>query len=141
MSGYNCIPTADPEDAVRSSYTPLIDGPDHLATPNLRRSILAFFSVAFAALLLISVGIALSGSTERRLPLVAENAVPASDLGRWSRGVSEGVSEKSVRAFLQGDVVYPWTNAMLSWQRTAYHFQPEKNWMNGRDAFRFHSSF
>lgn len=26
---------------------------------------------------------------------------------------------------------YPWTNAMLSWQRTGYHFQPLKNWMNG----------
>ncbi|KAM7531152.1 hypothetical protein LguiB_034562 [Lonicera macranthoides] len=26
---------------------------------------------------------------------------------------------------------YLWTDEMLSWQRTAYHFQPAKNWMNG----------
>ncbi|KAK1360995.1 Beta-fructofuranosidase [Heracleum sosnowskyi] len=26
---------------------------------------------------------------------------------------------------------YPWSNEMLSWQRTSYHFQPQKNWMNG----------
>lgn len=26
---------------------------------------------------------------------------------------------------------YPWSNEMLSWQRTCYHFQPQKNWMNG----------
>ncbi|KAE9597708.1 putative beta-fructofuranosidase [Lupinus albus] len=51
-----------------------------------------------------------------------------------SRGVSEGVSEKSNRLFSirnNGESEnYPWSNTMLSWQRTAYHFQPEKNWMN-----------
>ncbi|VAI68177.1 unnamed protein product [Triticum turgidum subsp. durum] len=25
---------------------------------------------------------------------------------------------------------FPWSNAMLQWQRTGFHFQPEKNWMN-----------
>ncbi|MED6133490.1 hypothetical protein PIB30_028671 [Stylosanthes scabra] len=47
-----------------------------------------------------------------------------------SRGVVAGVSEKSNR--LLGGKTFPgWTNSMLSWQRTAFHFQPEKNWMNG----------
>jgi beta-fructofuranosidase len=50
-----------------------------------------------------------------------------------TRGVAEGVSEKSnAPALLGGGGAYDWTNAMLSWQRTAFHFQPEKNWMNGR---------
>jgi beta-fructofuranosidase len=51
-----------------------------------------------------------------------------------TRGVAEGVSEKSNAPALLGGVggAYDWTNAMLSWQRTAFHFQPEKNWMNGR---------
>ncbi|KAL8135266.1 hypothetical protein AgCh_010071 [Apium graveolens] len=26
----------------------------------------------------------------------------------------------------------PWGNEMLHWQRTSYHFQPQKNWMNGK---------
>ncbi|KAK6936317.1 Glycosyl hydrolase family 32, N-terminal [Dillenia turbinata] len=51
-----------------------------------------------------------------------------------SRGVSAGVSEK---AFLtvsddDGGDAYPWNSVEMGWQRTAYHFQPEKNWMNGR---------
>ncbi|XAR70429.1 Beta-fructofuranosidase [Bertholletia excelsa] len=26
---------------------------------------------------------------------------------------------------------FPWSPHMLAWQRTAFHFQPEQNWMNG----------
>ena len=51
-----------------------------------------------------------------------------------SRGPTAGVSEKSNRLFVNvnGNLqAYPWNNSMLSWQRTAFHFQPEKNWMNG----------
>jgi beta-fructofuranosidase len=46
--------------------------------------------------------------------------------------VAQGVSPKSNPSFFSDKVSYNWTNAMFSWQRTAYHFQPEKNWMNGR---------
>lgn len=45
------------------------------------------------------------------------------------RGIAEGVSAKS-NLFLSA-ITYNWTNAMLSWQRTAFHFQPQQNWMNG----------
>ncbi|VAI68180.1 unnamed protein product [Triticum turgidum subsp. durum] len=31
---------------------------------------------------------------------------------------------------------FPWSNAMLQWQRTGFHFQPEKNWMNGPVYYR-----
>ncbi|MBA0878976.1 hypothetical protein Goshw_013923 [Gossypium schwendimanii] len=51
-----------------------------------------------------------------------------------SRGPAVGVSEKSNRLFAkdnENQLAYPWNNSMLSWQRTAFHFQPEKNWMNG----------
>lgn len=48
-----------------------------------------------------------------------------------SRGVSAGVSEKSNKKLLGSTASFPWNNSMLSWQRTAFHFQPEKNWMNG----------
>ncbi|GMJ06136.1 VACUOLAR INVERTASE, vacuolar invertase 2, fructosidase 4 [Hibiscus trionum] len=49
-----------------------------------------------------------------------------------SRGPAAGVSEKSNRLFAdENTVAFPWNNSMLSWQRTAFHFQPERNWMNG----------
>lgn len=39
-------------------------------------------------------------------------------------GVSEKRNVRKTKPFM-------WNNTMLSWQRTAFHFQPEKNWMNG----------
>lgn len=50
-----------------------------------------------------------------------------------SRGPADGVSEKSVRIPFSSSP-YPWTNAELRWQRTGFHFQPQKNWMNGIQA-------
>ncbi|KAK7322445.1 hypothetical protein VNO77_25825 [Canavalia gladiata] len=47
------------------------------------------------------------------------------------RGVAQGVSAKFNNPSLFQKVSFNWTNAMLSWQRTAFHFQPQKNWMNG----------
>ncbi|KAJ8626569.1 hypothetical protein MRB53_019876 [Persea americana] len=57
------------------------------------------------------------------------------------RGVSEGVSEKSVPIFLRAEAKFPWTNAMLTWQRTAFHFQPEKNWMNDPNGPLFYKGW
>lgn len=74
-----------------------------------------------------------SSSTKNPNPIV-----PSSKWHPVSRGVSAGVSEKSNRLFAgkAGDTEsFPWNNSMLSWQRTAYHFQPEKNWMNGNSLF------
>lgn len=51
-----------------------------------------------------------------------------------SRGAKEGVSEKSTGSLIGSGGAYNWTNSMLHWQRTAFHFQPEKNWMNDPDA-------
>lgn len=50
------------------------------------------------------------------------------------RGVSEGVSMKSFRRPSLGEeppANFPWNSNVLSWQRTSFHFQPTKNWMNG----------
>ncbi|XP_075505761.1 acid beta-fructofuranosidase 2, vacuolar-like [Primulina tabacum] len=47
-----------------------------------------------------------------------------------ARGVAEGVSAKSFWPLLQVGPAYPWTAKLLAWQRTAFHFQPIKNWMN-----------
>ncbi|KAL3499527.1 hypothetical protein ACH5RR_038620 [Cinchona calisaya] len=55
---------------------------------------------------------------------------------RVPRGVEDGVSAKSNGQFLLGEgekesSPFEWTNKMLAWQRSAFHFQPRKNWMNG----------
>ncbi|KAL3498677.1 hypothetical protein ACH5RR_041409 [Cinchona calisaya] len=49
------------------------------------------------------------------------------------RGVAEGVSAKSNDPLLlgEGENPFSWTNKMLAWQRSAFHFQPRKNWRNG----------
>lgn len=55
----------------------------------------------------------------------------------FPRGVAQGVSAKSNPSILH-NVSFDWTNAMFSWQRTAFHFQPQKNWMNDPDGPLFH---
>lgn len=46
------------------------------------------------------------------------------------RGMAEGVSGKSYGPLLR-QRPFSWTNRMLGWERTGFHFQPLKNWMNG----------
>ncbi|CAJ2638560.1 unnamed protein product [Trifolium pratense] len=56
------------------------------------------------------------------------------------RGVAQGVSSKSNPSHIN-EVSYNWTNAMFSWQRTAFHFQPQKNWMNDPNGMFFICNF
>lgn len=60
-----------------------------------------------------------------------------------SRGVAEGVSEKSTAPLLGSGALqdFSWTNAMLAWQRTAFHFQPPKNWMNDPNGPLYHKGW
>ncbi|XP_011081205.1 acid beta-fructofuranosidase 2, vacuolar [Sesamum indicum] len=57
------------------------------------------------------------------------------------RGVHEGVSEKSFGKGRLGAIPYPWTKKMLAWQRTGYHFQPQKNWMNDPNGPLFYKGW
>lgn len=68
------------------------------------------------------------------------STTPASETtSSWEpRGKALGVSAKS-NPPVSDELSYNWTNAMFSWQRTAFHFQPEENWMNGR--YKLHPSF
>lgn len=117
-----------------SSYSPLPD--DREVSPNRWRSIKPFlFSIvlslsAAVLLLLMAQGLSESEHQQRRVLLV-EDASSGPVTRVLPRGVAEGVSAKSVLMFLNPNETYPWTNSMLRWQRTAFHFQPEKNWMNG----------
>lgn len=127
-----------------SPYTPLLNGPHN----NNRKELL----LIFCGLFLLASLIAFSGykaSDNVSVPhahvsssssiLSHEETKPNMVV---SPSVSAGVSEKS-NVFLSGankvgeTESFPWNNTMLSWQRTSFHFQPEKNWMNGNSMLLF----
>lgn len=121
-------------------YTPL---PDSAAPPADRRRPIKALAGVFLSALFISLLIVLIVNQEYPRFLateVSENQtkmsplIPMSpeELMPPSRGVAQGVSEKTFRDFSGQRSVFPWSNAMLAWQRTAFHFQPENNWMNGK---------
>lgn len=56
------------------------------------------------------------------------------------RGKLEGVSAKS-NPYFSEEASYNWTNAMFSWQRTAFHFQPADNWMNDPNGPLFYKGW
>lgn len=118
------------------SYAPLPSGEgDDRLTSGDSRSRKRLLCAALAPAVLFAVAatvVILSSGTGPDLD--PRPAVPDPVLV-MDRGVAEGVSSKSSGAGtgLLGSLgPYPWTNKMLSWQRTGFHFQPEKNWMNGR---------
>ncbi|CAI9780538.1 unnamed protein product [Fraxinus pennsylvanica] len=118
-----------------TSYSPIPDQPHTFIPAGNRRSkkllaTILFSSVFFISLILLFINqqpesqTNVNGSNQEKS--TAARPTPP------SRGVSQGVSEKTFRQIgVDKNVSYPWTNDMLSWQRTAYHFQPEHNWMNG----------
>ncbi|GJY59029.1 beta-fructofuranosidase, soluble isoenzyme I-like protein [Tanacetum coccineum] len=126
-------------EAVSSyTYIPLPDSEHHRQPPQPRlRPSTTLISTTILSLLLFSSSIVFvylrqgdyqdSGNPD--------NGLPKTRLYKpVSRGVSQGVSEKSnigLSSSGEDDNIYPWTNAMLTWQRTGFHFQPPKNWMNG----------
>lgn len=135
----------DPELAV--SYAPLPDQShqSHVSPSPLhhfRRPAKVFAAISLSTLFLLSlISTLLLGTPQPPQsdvinanldkPDAPSSSVSPRTLNPISTGVSYGVSEKTFREVSGANDIYPWTNAMLSWQRTAFHFQPEKNWMNG----------
>ncbi|KAK8963069.1 Beta-fructofuranosidase 1 [Platanthera guangdongensis] len=74
-------------------------------------------------------------------PLSNDDTVPVLSPAPSSRGAPAGVSEKSTSGMLGSAPAFPWTNNMLAFQRTAFHFQPEKNWMNDPDGPLFYKGW
>ncbi|OMO94907.1 Glycoside hydrolase, family 32 [Corchorus capsularis] len=130
----------EPNDLEQSSafYAPLLNTPSSgdgaPAAATWRRS-LKGYGVILASLVFLLSLVALIMNQSQEVPLPSPNIAsapklePASFLIPEARGIAEGVSAKSNPSLLK-EVAFNWTNAMFSWQRTAYHFQPEKNWMN-----------
>lgn len=95
--------SSDLESAAPALSAPLLDS----RPPRSKLKILALTLTA-AALVLLGLGAAAYYYHN-------ESGLPAAD---------------PVRAAAEGNE-YPWTNEMLRWQRTGFHFQPLKNFMSG----------
>ncbi|KAJ1416028.1 Glycosyl hydrolase family 32, N-terminal [Sesbania bispinosa] len=114
------------------SYIPVPDGPESAGAPaEPRRQLKEVVVILCGLLTLALVSMVAFNGYRASNELHGEVSLPTSKTVPWqavSRGVSAGVSEKSNS---NNGESYPWNNSMLSWQRTAFHFQPDKNWMNG----------
>ncbi|XP_076894112.1 beta-fructofuranosidase, soluble isoenzyme I-like [Bidens hawaiensis] len=133
----------DLEHATSTLYSPLPDAENRHHQPlSHRLRPLTILSAIFLSMLLFSSLIAIIFNNHNQ----PDNINIDNDLDRLnstrampiSRGVLQGVSEKSNLLSSDVEEVYPWTNAMLSWQRTGFHFQPPKNWMNDPNGPLYH---
>ncbi|KAG2681464.1 hypothetical protein I3760_11G146400 [Carya illinoinensis] len=130
----------NPAATLPSSSTPLLYGPRpgeldlERRWPPKRAALVVIFGLLLLALFLTILIADLNSEIHANgnVSLATSGSSTASEpLKLVSRGVSSGVSEKANQVFAGVNVVsFPWNNTLLSWQRTAYHFQPEKNWMN-----------
>nr|CAA53098.1 beta-fructofuranosidase [Daucus carota] len=152
MDTYHFLPSRDLEHA--SSYTPRPDSPETRHEPDPDRSktnrrpikivssvLLSTLILSFVIFLLVNPNVQQVVRKKVSKNSNGEDRNKASKspemLGPPSRGVSQGVSEKSFRQ-ATAEPSYPWTNDMLSWQRTSFHFQPQENWMNDPNGPLFH---
>lgn len=131
-------------DTNTTSYTPLPGDPFLSGPPATPRRPLKGFAVIFASVIFLMSLVALiinqgppqqDGHHHEKQSASTASSETAS-FSRLPRGIAQGVSAKSNPSF-SDEASYNWTNAMLSWQRTAFHFQPERNWMNGRYTHSF----
>ncbi|XP_042513950.1 beta-fructofuranosidase, soluble isoenzyme I-like [Macadamia integrifolia] len=130
---------SDIEDAT-SPYNPLLGNDTQLENSRCcRRSINFYALISFLALLLVFVMV-LVGSQRSGTSVVNKGTASSSSLSNL-RGVSEGVSDKTFRLFSGNGETFSWTESMLSWQRTAYHFQPKKSWMNDPNGPLFYKGW
>lgn len=120
-----------PHDSGDSSYAaPLLDADQpRRRRRRLRPTVMIMMFVTGLGFGLIAMAALLSGYNNGDRETLPRGSGPPEN-STALRGVREGVSAKNFRPAM-GKSPYPWTDKMLSWQRTAFHFQPKKNWMNG----------
>ncbi|CAA0834590.1 Acid beta-fructofuranosidase 4- vacuolar [Striga hermonthica] len=125
-------PPHDPE--IAASYAPIPTEPEAAERPRVTRKLLPSILVSSFFLLSLILLIVNQGRRGPRAELGGTAPAASVDYVPPSRGPAQGVSEKVFRRVGGGggdNQSFAWTNVMLTWQRTAYHFQPEKNWING----------
>ncbi|XP_050223995.1 beta-fructofuranosidase, soluble isoenzyme I-like isoform X2 [Mercurialis annua] len=123
------IAATSSENTLHAPYAPLPEQPNSHHEPSTKvRRPLKIFSVVF----LLSLLALIVKQSQQPSPQPNKNQSAAQSAAvPVPRGVAEGVSAKSSPSYLNDGLSYNWTNAMFSWQKTSYHFQPENHWMNG----------
>ncbi|XP_047321729.1 beta-fructofuranosidase, soluble isoenzyme I-like [Impatiens glandulifera] len=133
----NALPKSSPD--LEQSYAPLPDRPDlGSPAPGLRRPKMGLVGIIVSFLLLICLAALIIDQGPK---VETDRTESTAFITPVARGVLQGVSEKSFLEVSDESVTYPWTNAMLSWQRTGFHFQPEKNWMNDPNGPLFYKGW
>ncbi|KAK9291836.1 hypothetical protein L1049_019786 [Liquidambar formosana] len=61
--------------------------------------------------------------------IAAQSVCPADDFMAEGKWVSGSELDESFPQFTSGNR-FSWPDGSITWQRTAYHFQPRENWMN-----------
>jgi len=116
---------ASPSNDNHALHTPLLES---------KQKSSKFIFVTFGSIVFLMSLVALALTiNQSQKSLESIEITPLTNISSWRnlpRGVAQGVSAKSNPS--HHEVSYDWTNAMFSWQRTAFHFQPQKNWMNGK---------
>ncbi|MFS8032440.1 putative beta-fructofuranosidase [Helianthus anomalus] len=135
MASSSDLENPNASSALPYSYTPLPDG-EQTAEPAVVLHPKKAVAILVCAFLSVGFLVALIGNSGPLLPKNLNTNVAPSTVATpakttpLSRGVDKGVSEKAFRPKLGADNSFPWSSNMLDWQRTGFHFQPEKNWMN-----------
>ncbi|KAK8948069.1 Acid beta-fructofuranosidase [Platanthera guangdongensis] len=138
-----------PTTAVTAAYSGCGGDP-----PSGRRAV-GFVSILFASLSILGIASILSAGGEVLSPgkttameADRDGSARVHQMAPWepiSRGLIAGVSEKTSGAGTTYNAGYrggfPWTNDMLQWQRTGFHFQPKRNWMNDPNAPVFYKGW
>ncbi|XP_062153718.1 acid beta-fructofuranosidase 1, vacuolar-like [Alnus glutinosa] len=140
--------TTSTSDLGDAHYTVLPDG-NSSPVISPRRPLRGFIVILASVVFLVSLVALIISQSQQPLDAAERGRQPStsktksfSDISSpVPRGVAQGVSAKSNPSFSGHEVSYNWTNAMFSWQRTAYHFQPEKNWMNDPDGPLYHKGW
>nr|AHK05786.1 vacuolar invertase [Eriobotrya japonica] len=143
-------------DSNNTSYTPLPgEDPSAGVPPPTHRRPFKVFAVTFSSVifllslvtLIIHQGPGAPPNTvpeqphhDHRHQQPAASTSPEPRSFSVPRGKLEGVSAKS-NPYFSEEASYNWTNAMFSWQRTAFHFQPEDNWMNDPNGPLFYKGW
>uniref|UniRef100_A0ACD6A968 Uncharacterized protein n=1 Tax=Avena sativa TaxID=4498 RepID=A0ACD6A968_AVESA len=89
-------------------------------------------AAVMAAAVLVVVALLAGASVDRSSPLgggeAAAGVLPT--VFPRSSGKDFDESEKASLAYSADEGGFQWSNAMLQWQHTGFHFQPEKHYMN-----------
>lgn len=124
-----------------SPYIALLENPSPVSQQPRwrRRPIVGVIGIAVSVMFLLSlVGLIIVQNPTSSEQPNREPSSSSSPVNPEKTPALQPIRGIADRSFSYEESSYNWTNAMYAWQRTAFHFQPQKNWMNGRCYVRLY---